>query len=144
MKLLSWRRNGCAVVCTALCLSVVCFCFFLLLLPLFFFNFGCERYLMYQKQFVQTLFYQLKVRTPCWGLLYLTDADNFHAVFLRLHFTVEGITHSMLCWKWDPSHSGPQSALSMWTTSSISWSTKASSSCYLLVANLGWCDGWCL
>jgi hypothetical protein len=65
MKLLSWRRNGCAVVCTALCLSVVCFCFLGLLLPLFFFNFGCERYLMYQKQFVQTLFYQLKVRTPC-------------------------------------------------------------------------------
>lgn len=49
---------------TALCLCVIlCVCFFSS--SFFFFNFGCERYLMYQKQFVQTLFYQLKACTPC-------------------------------------------------------------------------------
>lgn len=41
---------------------------------------------------------------------------HFHAVLLWLHFTVDEITHSMLCWKWDPRHSSPQSALNMWTT----------------------------
>lgn len=34
-------------------------------------------------------------------------------MLLRLHFTVEEITHSMLCWKWGPRHSGPQRAVSV-------------------------------
>lgn len=52
---------------TSFCVSVSSVVFF----PssFFLFNFGCERYLMYQKQFVQTLFYQLKACTPCWGPL---------------------------------------------------------------------------
>lgn len=42
-----WRGRG-------LSLSLLCFLLLLLLL----FNSGCERYLMYQKQFVQTSFYR--------------------------------------------------------------------------------------
>lgn len=53
---------------------------------------------------------------------------HFHAVLLWLHFTVDEITHSMLCWKWDPRHSSPQSALNMWTTNKKSYCFKTSSS----------------
>lgn len=60
---------------------------------------------------------------------YLTVANTFSRCALRLHFTVEEITHSMLL-KWDPRHSGPQSAVSMWT----SWSIKMSSRSLVFLA----------
>lgn len=44
---------------------------------------------------------------------------HVHMYLGTRHFTVEEITHSMLCWKWDPRHSGPQSTLNRGTGISI-------------------------
>lgn len=68
MKLLCWRTNWFCLPRIPFCVSAS-FCVVFFPSSFFFFNFGCERYLMYQKQFVQTLFYQLKACTPCWGPL---------------------------------------------------------------------------
>lgn len=77
------KKTAQAFVCAILCLFL--FIYFRLLFSSFF-NFGCERYLMYQKQFVQALFHQLKVCTPCWGLPYLTVANTFSCCALMASF----------------------------------------------------------
>lgn len=50
----------------------------------------------------------------------------------------------MLCWKWDPRHSGPQSAVSVRATSTQSWSIRASSLPFDFWCKLGLFDLCCL
>lgn len=82
------KKSLSSVYC--MCNSVALFIYLFLstfsLLLFFFFNFGCERYLMYQKQFVKALFHQLEVCTPCWGLPYLTVVNTFSCCALMASF----------------------------------------------------------